>query len=65
MHDNVLTRFERLFQLLLLAAIVIGLINQVVRPNPNASEWLSLASIACSIAALFVYGITYGMRLRR
>jgi hypothetical protein len=65
MQDKVLTRFERLFQLLLLAAIVIGLSNQLVRPNPNTSEWLSLVSIACSIGALFIYGITYGMRLRR
>lgn len=65
MQDDVLTRFERVFQALLFSAVMIGLINQIVHPNPNTSEWLSLVSIGCSIAALFVYGITYGMRLRR
>ena len=63
MPDNLLTRFTRFGELLLVAAVVLGLINQY--GFHGQVERLSFVSIALSITALFVYGITYGMRLRR
>jgi len=65
MPDKVLARFTRLWEILLLIALAIGLGNTFGRPNPYASEWLSYASISLSVTALFVYGITFGMKLRR
>ena len=44
-------------------AIILGLINTFVRPNPNVSEWLAFVSLALAIAALLVYGITFGMKI--
>ena len=63
MRHRILTRFTRLFQGLLATAIILALINTFVRPSPNVSEWLSFVSIALSIAALFVWGVTFGMKV--
>jgi hypothetical protein len=63
MHHRILTRFTRLFQALLAMAIILGLINTFVRPNPNVSEWLAFVSLALAIAALLVYVITFGMKI--
>lgn len=63
MHHRILTRFTRLFQGLLAFAIILSLINTFVRPNPTTAEWLSLMSIALSMAALLVWGITFGMKI--
>ena len=65
MHHRILTRFTRLFQGLLAAAIILALINTFVRPSPNVSEWLSFVSLALAVAALLVYGITFGMKIER
>ncbi len=63
MHHRILTLLTRLFQALLAMAIILGLINLFVRPNPNVSEWLAVVSIALSIAALLVWGITFGIKI--
>lgn len=63
MHHRILKLFTRLFQALLAMAIILALINTFVRPSPNISEWLSFVSIALSIAALLVWGITFGMKI--
>lgn len=49
----------------LLVAVGILLANTYARLNPAVSEWLSYICIGLSISALFVYGITFGMKLRR
>lgn len=51
--------------MLLLVAVGLLLANTSSRLNPTISEWLSYISIGLSISALFVYGITFGMKLRR
>jgi uncharacterized membrane protein YvlD (DUF360 family) len=63
MHHRILARFTRLFQGLLAMAIILGLINTFVRPSPNVSDWLAFVSLALAIAALLVYGITFGMKI--
>jgi uncharacterized membrane protein YvlD (DUF360 family) len=63
MHHRILTLFTRLFQALLAMAIILGLINMFVRPNPNVSDWLAFVSLALAIVALLVYGITFGMKI--
>lgn len=63
MSADLPARFWRFGELLLVAAVILGLINTFA--FHSQVEWLSFVSIALSITALFVYGITYGMRLRR
>lgn len=62
MSRDLLSRVKLFGELLLVAAVVVGLINQFA--FHGQVEWLIFVSIALSITALFVYGITYGMRLR-
>ncbi|HET9394093.1 MAG TPA: hypothetical protein VFO29_11320 [Candidatus Rubrimentiphilum sp.] len=63
MSHDLPTRFGRFGELLLVAAVALGLINQFA--FHGQVEWITFVSIALSITALFVYGITYGMRLSR
>lgn len=64
MQDKVQIRFTRVWEGLLLIAVIIGFANIFAHPKPDVSLWLSYSTISLSIAAIFVYGIVFGMKLR-